>query len=80
MTTTAAITATSPLAVTIVTDQHMLEIAGTLTVTSGADVTPVPYDVKSIKNPVQLADSTGHLWTVVSDDKAVPTSTIVVRY
>lgn len=79
MTTTASITSTAPLQVTVVTDQHMLELKGSVIVTVGADSVSVPYDQKSILHPVNVTDSAGHAWSV-SDDQGVPQSKIVLSY
>lgn len=79
MTTTVAITSTTPLQVTVTTDQHMIDLAGTITATVGADVIPFQYNQKEILHPVDVADP-AHTWTLISDDQGVPTSKIVLGY
>lgn len=76
MATTVVFSSTLPLTMTITTDQHMAEVKGN--VTSGADV--VPYDDIFTVHPVVINDTTGHSWNLASDDKKVPTSTVVYDY
>lgn len=81
MTTTAAITSTNPLQVTVTTDQQMAEIKGTLNLSINADVvTPLDIDDKFILHNLVVSDTSGHAWTVVSNDQGVPTSKIVLGY
>lgn len=76
MSTSVTFSETLPLTMTIVTDQHVSRVEGTVNV--GTDTQP--YDDTFATNPVVITDTTGHAWNLISDDKGVPTSTIIYGY
>jgi hypothetical protein len=80
MTTTAAVTSNNPLQVTVTTDQQMAEIKGNLTFVINNDTVPLNVDDKFIVHNLVVTDSTGHQWSVVSNDQGAPTSKIVLGY
>jgi hypothetical protein len=79
MSTTASITSAAPLQVTVVTDNSISHITGDFHVSVGADSFDLPIDQKHEVNPVVQSDSTGHAWSVVSDDQSNP-RTVVFQY
>jgi hypothetical protein len=63
---------------TIVSDQHLAKTEGKVVVGSDS----VPYSFGVSKSPVEIHDTTGHAWTLESDeyDQETGQSTTVYSY
>lgn len=79
MTTTPTLLSSNPLQIQWVTDQQMLELKGTVSLTVGGDNVAFPYDVVEQVHVPAVGDP-AHAWTVISNDKKAPQSTIVIQY
>lgn len=66
-------TTKSPIQMTVTTDKHMGQLRGTVTV--GSDSTP--YSQNFQVNPIQITDTSGATWKLLSDDQGFPISKAV---